>query len=97
MKEGGEFYMTTPNITSLSSRLKLVLGMLPNFYTMESSHITPFRPDDLRRHLENSGLAVKKLLTTHAMLPVKRGSYVKLPFRMNLGENIIARCVKEAG
>ena len=94
LKKDGEFYMTTPNITSLPSRLKLMLGMLPNFYTMEFSHIAPFRPQDLRSHLEKSGFKVEELATTHAMFPIKRGRYVKLPFRMNLGENIIAKCTK---
>ena len=86
---GGTLIATTPNLTSFSSRLKMAFGLKPNFFTLDPTHITPFRPADLDGLWTAAGLTTLSVRTTRAMMPVLRGWDVALPFRWNLGDHIV--------
>ena len=62
----GILILSTPNIASLTSRLRMLLGKEPKFYTSALSwefggHIRIFTSGTLRRLLEENGFAVEEM------------------------------------
>jgi len=88
LKEGGLLILSTPNIASLSSRLRMLLGKGPKFYATALSwefggHIRVVTAASLRRLLEESGFRVEALTSSVvSFMPTKR---TRRPWSVRLG------------
>ena len=106
LKEGGIVILTTPNIASLTSRLRMLLGWGPKFYTSALSwefggHVRIFTAGTLRQILQENGFRLEEMVsnlvsfipTRHTRRPwsVTLGRW--LP---SLGEVLIVKARKEA-
>lgn len=68
LKQGGIIILSTPNIASLTSRLRMLFGKGPKFYASALSwpfggHIRIFTAQTLKQLLEENGFAVEELLS----------------------------------
>ena len=104
--EEGIVIVSTPNIASLTSRLRMLLGRGPKFYASAlgwefGGHIRIFTAPGLRRLLEETGFAVEEMVSNLvSFLPTwetRRPWSVALGRLLpSLGEVLIARARKRA-
>lgn len=73
LKKGGELILTTPNLASLSNRIRLFLGLQPNYCEVELSecagHIRFFTVKSLKKLLEKHAFKVEKIKTDALFIP----------------------------
>ena len=89
LKEKGLLVLSTPNIASLTSRLRMLLGKGPKFYTSALSwefggHIRIFTSSTLRQLLEENGFAVEKITSNLVSFFPTRTT--RRPWSMALGK-----------
>jgi SAM-dependent methyltransferase len=86
--EGGIIVLSTPNIASLTSRLRMLFGRGPKFYTSALSwqfggHIRIFTDRTLRRLLEANSFSVEELRSNLvSFIPTK---LTRHPWSITLG------------
>ncbi len=103
IKKGGFLFITTPNVASFTSRVKLIFGGYPNgleYYVGQrtSGHIRAYTPAILRRQLNRDGFKVIKMTSPNLLFPVKSKvipNFIKelmihlSDLTKNLGEQIV--------
>lgn len=89
LKGNGILFVTTPNLVSITSRLKMLFGLKPNIFTVDPTHINPFRIKDIEK-LFSRKFSKIYLNTTNIQLPIKKSKYITFPYKCNLGESIIS-------
>ncbi|MBN2454479.1 class I SAM-dependent methyltransferase [Candidatus Woesearchaeota archaeon] len=104
MKKGGLLFLTTPNVASLTSRIRLLFGGYPNgveYCVSPNSigHIRAYTPKILKRQLMRNKFFIVKMTSPNFLFPVKSKS-IPLAIRefmidfsditKNLGEQIVA-------
>lgn len=92
LKKWWKLLVTTPNMVSISSRIRIFFGFPLTSQSFEKSHIRFFRFIDLEWILKNHGFVNFVSTTTHAFLPTL-SSLIKIPLlwkiNKNLGEHIV--------
>jgi SAM-dependent methyltransferase len=89
LAEEGIVVLSTPNIASLTSRLRMLFGKGPKFYTSALSwqfggHIRIFTSGTLKRLLEENGFAVEKMTSNLvSFIPTK---LTRRPWSVTLGK-----------
>jgi SAM-dependent methyltransferase len=106
MKKGGLFVVTTPNLASLSNRIRLLLGKLPigsevRLGKCMAGHIRNYTFPELEAQLKRHGFSIYAKVSSNIMFPVK----YKLPLTKmaislgdyfpNIGSHIIIAAKKE--
>jgi SAM-dependent methyltransferase len=101
LRKGGIFIITTPNLASLSNRLRLLLGMLPVGSEIRlgqdmAGHIRNYTFPELERQLRKQGFNVVKKVSSNQIFPVQlkipilRSLAIKLgDYLPNIGSHII--------
>lgn len=79
LKRRGMLLLSTPNLASLISRFRLVLGLLPVAIAADSTHVGFYRRKDLLRLLAVHGFHTIFLATTVSLNPFNPKSRVALP------------------
>jgi 2-polyprenyl-3-methyl-5-hydroxy-6-metoxy-1,4-benzoquinol methylase len=83
-KPGGRLLLTTPNLASFENRLRLVLGIYPNWlnYNLQGSgHVRGYTPRVLKRQLAEHGFRVTRHLGNWVpFIPQRYTDDVKMPF-----------------
>lgn len=104
MKKNGLLFITTPNVASFTSRVKLIFGGYPNGleYCLDENsngHIRAYTPHVLRRQLFKHNFTMMKLTSPNFLFPVKSRlipDFIKQQMIYfsdltgNLGEQIVA-------
>jgi SAM-dependent methyltransferase len=91
LTDAGLLLLSTPNIASLTSRLRMLLGRGPKFYTSALSwefggHIRIFTAGTLKRLLEESGFAVEEVVADLvSFIPARKS---RKPWSMRLGKRL---------
>jgi 2-polyprenyl-3-methyl-5-hydroxy-6-metoxy-1,4-benzoquinol methylase len=100
LKKGGQLIITTPNLASFGSRLRLLFGktpwMIENILDKDAAgHIRYFTFDSLSAILEERGFAVKECSTNAIQVGKYNivGPFTKLFYKS--GSNIIIDCMKK--
>lgn len=92
LKKWWKLLITTPNLTSLSSRIRIFFWFPLTSQSFDKSHIRFFRFEDLEEILKVHGFVNFIRLTTHAFLPTLT-SLIKVPFlwkfNKNFGEHLV--------
>jgi len=88
LKEGGILVLSSPNIASLSSRLRMLFGKGPKFYASALSwefggHIRIFTSGTLRRLLEENGFQVEEI--TSNVVSFTPTQHTRRPWSVTLG------------
>lgn len=106
LKERGILVLSVPNIASLTSRLRMMLGRGPKFYAAALSwefggHIRVFTAGSLRRVLEQNGFEVEELIAnvvSFVPAPKTRRPWSALLARWcpSFGEVLMAKARKRA-
>jgi len=78
-KPGGMVLMSTPNIASLISRIRLLFGRLPVAITSDPTHVRFFRQEDIRQLLKRYNLQPQFLPTSISLNLRKPKSKFRLP------------------
>lgn len=98
LKKWWKLLVTTPNLTSISSRIRLFFGFPLTSQSFDTSHIRFFRFTDLEVILRNHGFVNFSSTTTYAFLPTLT-SLIKIPLlwkiNKNFGEHIILTAYKQ--
>ncbi len=103
IKKNGFLFITTPNVASFTSRIKLIFGGYPNgleycINKTTSGHIRAYTPRILRKQLRRNNFNIIKMTSPNLLFPVKSElipSFVKEPMiyfsdlTRNLGEQIV--------
>lgn len=83
-KPGGKLLLTTPNLASFENRLRLVLGIYPNWlnYNLQGSgHVRGYTPRVLKRQLAEHGFRVTRHLGNWVpFIPQRYVDDIKMPF-----------------
>jgi 2-polyprenyl-3-methyl-5-hydroxy-6-metoxy-1,4-benzoquinol methylase len=83
-KPGGHLLLTTPNLASFENRVRLVLGIYPNWlnYNLQGSgHVRGYTPRVLRRQLAEHGFRVTRHLGNWGpFIPQRYVDDIKMPF-----------------
>ena len=99
LRKGGELIISTPNIASLSNRLRRSLGMRLNVVEYggehDVGHVSFFDRERLLKLLERNGFELEELRANYVYVPVLRLSSMLLGDLMpGLGVCLIARARK---
>lgn len=78
-RDGGLVLMSIPNIVSLISRVRLLVGLLPPVIASDRTHVAFYRKQDLRRLLAPYGLTPTFLPTSISLNPMNPKSRFRLP------------------
>lgn len=101
LKQGGIFVVTTPNLASLSNRVRLLLGKLPigseiRLGRDNAGHIRNYTFPALEQQLREHNFSIVKKLSSNIIFPVKynipllRGLAIKLgDYATKIGSHII--------
>jgi 2-polyprenyl-3-methyl-5-hydroxy-6-metoxy-1,4-benzoquinol methylase len=103
LKNGGFLFITTPNVASFTSRIKLIFGGYPNgleycINECTNGHIRAYTPLILRKQLNKNKFKVVKLTSPNILFPVKSKlipNFIKdsmihfSDLTKNLGEQIV--------
>jgi len=104
LKQNGQLVVTTPNISSLSNRIRMVLGMdIPalevDLASGRSGHIRYFTKSSLRRLLEMNGFKIEAMKTDLVVIPLIGKIFNKTIFSVklatifpNIGRTLIFSC-----
>ena len=89
LREAGILILSTPNIASLTSRLRMLFGQGPKFYTSAltwefGGHIRIFTSGTLRRLLEENGFAVEEMMANVVSFIPARAT--RRPWSVTLGK-----------
>ncbi len=105
LKSGGVFVVTTPNLASLSNRIRLLLGKLPVGSEIRlgrdmAGHIRNYTFPELEGQLRQHGFSIVKKVSSNIMFPVRynvpfKSLAIKLgDYFPNIGSHIIMACRK---
>ncbi len=100
LKQGGVFVVTTPNLASLSNRVRLLLGKLPvgseiRLGSDMAGHIRNYTFPELESQLRQHGFLIVKKVSSNIMFPVRynvpfKSLAIKLgDYFPNIGSHII--------
>lgn len=78
-RDGGLVLMSIPNIVSLISRVRLLVGLLPSAIASDRTHVSFYRKKDLHRLLAPYGLTPSFLPTSISLNPMNPKSRFRLP------------------
>lgn len=79
VKHHGMIIMTTPNIISLISRIRVIFGMLPIPMTNDKTHIRFYRKKDIRHILSEFNMTPIFLPTAISLNPLRIKSRLSIP------------------
>jgi 2-polyprenyl-3-methyl-5-hydroxy-6-metoxy-1,4-benzoquinol methylase len=83
-KQGGHLLLTTPNLASFENRVRLALGIYPNWlnYNLQGSgHVRGYTPRVLKRQLAEHGFRVTRHLGNWVpFIPQRYVDDIKMPF-----------------
>ncbi len=90
LKQGGVFVVTTPNLASLSNRIRLLLGKLPVGSEIRigrdmAGHIRNYTFPELECQLRHHGFSVVRKVSSNIMFPVRYNVPFK-PLAIKLGD-----------
>lgn len=88
LKPNGILVITTPNLVSLTSRIRILLGKKPLIFVLDQTHISAFTVRDFSNLLIKAKFKEVYQRTTKARILINN-LMIKFPFRINLGEHII--------
>jgi len=89
LKPRGLFLITTPNICSLSSRIRLIFGFLPTTASFDPDHIQILNFQKLISILKKSGFKVIQKTTDALFIPTFKLFPIPILHHPTLGEHII--------
>ena len=100
LKQGGVFVVTTPNLASLSNRIRLLFGKLPVGSEVRlgkdtAGHIRNYTFPELGSQLRRHGFSIVKKVSSNIMFPVRYNvPFKQLAIRLgdyfpNIGSHII--------
>ncbi len=106
LKQGGIFVVTTPNLVSLSNRIRLLFGKLPvgseiRLGSDMAGHIRNYTFPELESQLRQHGFSVVRKVSSNIMFPVRynvplKSLAVKLgDYFPNIGSHIIIAARKQ--
>jgi len=93
LKPGGLLVVTTPNLASLSNRVRLMFGKIPVGSEIRlgkdmAGHIRNYTFPALERQLREHGFAVVKKVSSNVMFPVRYNVPVLTPLAVKLGDYV---------
>lgn len=106
LKPGGVFVVTTPNLASLSNRIRLLFGKLPVGSEVRlgkdmAGHIRNYTFPELEGQLRQHGFSIVKKVSSNIMFPVRYNvPFKQLAIRLgdyfpNIGSHIIIAARKQ--
>lgn len=78
-KDGALVLMSLPNIASLASRVRLLVGMMPVAIAADPTHVKFYRKKDIARLFSSYGQSVQFLPTSISLNPLNAKSKFKVP------------------
>ncbi len=84
LKPEGILILSTPNLASLSNRLRLLFGGYPKYLeysTKGAGHIHPYTPRILLSQLESSGFQITKFTSPNFLCPFITKTWFPLPLK----------------
>ena len=95
LRPGGWVIFTTPNITSLSDRIRILTGMDAFFsHQKEIQHVRFFTRGSIKKLLSSKGFKIEKAITRNTVVPYFARIKVIKNGLGNLGEKIIVMAKK---
>jgi 2-polyprenyl-3-methyl-5-hydroxy-6-metoxy-1,4-benzoquinol methylase len=79
LKPGGVLLLTTPNIISFISRIRLVCGMMPVAIACDETHVRFFRRQELRKIFHGQPVKLQFLPTSFSLHPLRPKSVFRIP------------------
>ena len=79
VKNNGLLLLSLPNLASLISRLRMLLGVLPVVMASDPTHVGFYRQKDIVRLLNDFGLKPEFLPTSFSLNPLDPKSKLRLP------------------
>ncbi|MBI5558043.1 MAG: methyltransferase domain-containing protein [Deltaproteobacteria bacterium] len=79
LKPGGLLLLSTPNLVSFISRLRMVLGMLPVAIAGDSTHVRFYRRQELAAAFAGYPARLAFLSTSFSLHPLKPKSHLRCP------------------
>jgi 2-polyprenyl-3-methyl-5-hydroxy-6-metoxy-1,4-benzoquinol methylase len=89
---GGEVIITTPNVSSLTSLIRLIRGMQPMIFHLDDNHVSAHSIKSLSKLINNNG-TFKILNCKTTPIRFFPGN-IKLPLSLYYGEHLIFRIKK---
>ncbi len=91
LKQGGVFVVTTPNLASLSNRIRLLFGRIPVGSEIRlgkdmAGHIRNYTFPELESQLREHGFSIVGKVSSNVMFPVKYKFPVLTPLAIWLGD-----------
>lgn len=77
LRPGGLLLLSTPNLVSFISRVRMVLGQLPVAIASDMTHVRFFRRQELSRLFENFPVRLTFLSTSFSLHPLKPKSRIR--------------------
>jgi len=79
IKNGGLVMMSTPNLVSLASRIRMFFGLRPMAMTLDETHVRFYRKKDITRLFSDYNVIPKFIPTSISLNPITPKSRFRIP------------------